>query len=239
MFPSSNLDADYVLFEKALFKTGKVKYPFTSGLVPSLKRYYKCTYAISLFKIKLFNKFKAEPNKYLFVAEIVSDLLSNSSISVLGFYNSSKILTRRLIENFYNHVYYFEHPVEFELLNMGRNEYTPLKDLKLYYNAHPNISSKVEIDKNIKDFNDNIFNHYTELCKHVHTKGADFMNLASNLSEIKPDFDIIAHLDQINKTCSEMIYLIYKFNDELFFSNVEKAIIANLYAAPVKRQLFS
>lgn len=236
IFHSTNLDKDFTEFEKALFKTNNFKYVLTPAIKPHLKKYHHLTYVIALIESKLEQKY-SEENKFLFINEILSDLLSNSSIAFIGFLYASQILTRRLIENFYNHIFYYEHPVEFELLNLGRNDYTPIIELKNYFEAHPII--KPLADPNIKKCNDNLFQHYQDLCRTVHTKGEDFMGLAKNLEEIKPDFEIEKHFESISKSLLCMIYLLYKFHYDLTFSNVEKDTISKSFPLNMRKTLLS
>jgi hypothetical protein len=236
IFHSTNLDKDYSAFEKALFKTNKFKFQLTPILKSKLKKYHQLTYAIALIEKKLEEKYPSE-HKFLFVNEIISDLLSNSSIIFIGFYYASQILTRRLIENFYNHIYYFEHPVEYELLNLGRNEYTPIIELKNYFEIHPII--KPIVDLNIKKYNDELFQHYQDLCRTVHTKGEDFMGLAKNLEEIKPEFEIDKHFDNTIKSLMSMLYLLYKFHYEITFSNIEKDLISKSFHKNIRKSLFA
>ncbi len=234
IFKSENLDIDFDNFQLALLKTNEFKFEIDEKIKPLLKKYHRFTYALALIHNKLEDNCQDE-NKFLFVNEILSDLLANTSLCFLGFYNSSQIIFRRLLENFYNHVYYFEHPVEFELLNLGRNDYTPIIELKTYYENHPIIKGLV--DKNIKIFNDQIFQHYQELCRTVHTKGESFMGLAKNLEEIKLDFDLHSNIDQSNKSIQSIIYLLFKFHRDLTFSNVERDLIAKSFPKNLRRNL--
>jgi hypothetical protein len=237
IFKSENLSRDYQNFEGALFAPKSNKYTLSREFKPQLKKYHTLTYIIALFAHKLQEKWVEDFHKYLFVSEIRSDLLSNSEISILGYYNSSKILSRRFIENFFNHVYFFDHPVEYELLNQGRNEYTPLIELKQYFLNHPVIKAQLNLDSNIKIYSENLINNYHELCKHVHTKGVDFMDLATNLTETRPEIDIIKHFEFANGAASDMIYLLYKFHQDISFTPVEKSILSKAFPRDVRRSL--
>ncbi|MEQ9412574.1 MAG: hypothetical protein RIF39_02015, partial [Cyclobacteriaceae bacterium] len=101
--------------------------------------------------------------------------------------------------------------------------------------SHPTI--KPIRDKNIKIHNDNLFQNYQELCRTVHTKGEDFMGLAKNLEEIKPMFDIQKHLDWTNKIILSMIYILYKFHQELTFTNTELDIISRSFPKDERNEL--
>ncbi len=237
IFQSENLDNDYTAFEIALFKTNELKFQLSEELKPILKKYHRYTYVVALYLSKLSEKWGADEHRFLYVNEILSDLLCNSSISIIGFYHSSQIIIRRFVENFYNHIYYFEHPVEYALLNMGRNEYTPMLDLKNYFEAHPIIVAHK--DANVKLFNSTLFAHYQELCKTVHTKGNEFMGLAKNLEEIKPDVEISKHFEHVNKSAQNIIYLLYKFHTDLEFTNHERDIISKSFAKNIRSQLLA
>lgn len=237
IFKSENLDKDFIAFQEALNKTNIQLHTISNENRVSLKRYHRLTYIIALFENKLETKWKGHENKFLFLNELLSDLLANCSLSLIGFQHSSLIITRRLLENFYNHIFYFEHPVEFELLNLGRNDYTPIVELKNYFESHPVV--KPLLDKNIKIFNDQVFYHYQELCRTVHTKGEDFMGLAKNIDEIKPAFNFIDHLTLVNKSTQSIIYLLYKFHRDLKFTNIETDLISKTFTKSLRSSLLS
>ncbi|MCR8561214.1 hypothetical protein KXD93_26410 [Mucilaginibacter sp. BJC16-A38] len=236
IFKSENIDKDFTKFQAKLAESGKLLHLIDVKNKPFLKKYHRLTYLIALFEGKLEENFK-EDNKFLFLNELLSDLLSNCSLIFIGFYHPSLIITRRLIENFYNHIYYFDHPVEFELLNLGRNDYTPMHELKLYFDSHPLI--KAIEDKNTKIFNDQLFHHYQELCRTVHTKGEIFMGLAKNLEEVKSQFDVSRHINTINISILSIVYLLYKFHRSLSFTNVEKNLISNTFTKTLRSPLLS
>jgi hypothetical protein len=123
------------------------------------------------------------------------------------------------------------------LINLGRNEYFPIIEQKKYLEAHP-VFRGID-DTNIKKLNSDLFLHYQELCKVVHTKGEDFMGLAKNLEEIKPDFDLNKHIKLINESLRAIIYLLYKFHTDVSFTHVEKDIIAKSFPKKVRGTLFA
>lgn len=236
IFKSENLDKDFTKFQETIIESKELSHSISAQNKPFLKKYHRLTYIIALFENKLENKWK-EDNKFLFLNELLSDLLANCSLSFIGFYYPSLIITRRLIENFYNHIFYFDHPVEFELLNQGRNEYTPILELKNYYEVHPLI--KALEDKNVKIFNDQLYHHYQELCRIVHTKGEPFMGLAKNLEDIKPNFDLSKHLNIANISILSIIYLLFKFHRDLNFTNIETNLISNSFPKTLRSILLS
>src|SRR5437870_3369454 len=133
---SANLQGDYSRFKKEIEKTNKVLFKIDAAIEPVFKKNHKSIYVLALLLAKLKDKEKEE-NKIAFFAEILSDFLTITKLAFNGFEIPSLILLRRIIENFYNHIYYSDHLVEYLHLNRGRNEYTPIEELKLYFESHP------------------------------------------------------------------------------------------------------
>lgn len=224
IFASEKIQNDYQFFEEELRKDISVAVPFDDPLICLLKKYHKLTYALALFPLKL-KDVTSDKNKYLFLFEIQSDLLNALSLLILGFNYPAKMLFRRVIENFYNHVYYLDHPVEFTQLNLGKNEYNPMIEMKNYFITHPRLLNCE--DENIKLFSDKVFNKYVELNKIVHTKGVLFMGLSKNLQEIRFASDYLEFIESCNDTLISIVYLLYKFHSELVFSSVETRLIVD------------
>ena len=191
-------------------------------------------YTLALIQFKVSEVHKEEVHKFIFLKEIQSDLLMFISLLFQGFKNSALIHKRKIIENFYNHVFYFDHKIEFEKLNNGKNEYTPILSLKEYLNTYPRIKK----DKNIKEFNEHIFNEYSELNKVVHSKGIDFMSLCNNLKEIKKEIDFKTAFENISELTYRMIYILFRFHHDFDLTNTEKNIISNSVNKKYRKELF-
>lgn len=225
---SEYLNQDYIKFSKEISKVAKVSYKIAGSVETNFKKHHKSVYSIALISAKLSNSVKGE-NKLVFLAEIISDLLTATKLSFLGFETPALIVLRRAIENFYNHIYYTDHPVEYEHLNLGKNEYTPIDKLKLYFDTHPTFIGSD--DTNLKEYNQSLFNEYQRLCKVVHSKGKDAMNLAKCLKDLTDDFDINDLLKSVINIELFIVYLSYKFHKDLKFTATEKAILTSLVPA--------
>ena len=219
------LEKDYLKFKKEIEKSVKRLFKIESGVETSFKKHHKSTYAIALILTKLESIVKEE-NKLIFLAEILSDVLTLTKLSFIGFETPSQIILRRLIENFYNHIYYFDHSIEYAHLNAGRNEYFPMEKLKLYFDSHPVFFDRT--DPTIKEYNSNLFKEYQELCKVVHSKGKDSMNLAKCLKDLRQEFDITELLNKVNNIELYIVYLLYKFHMELKYTATEKNLIVGI-----------
>lgn len=223
IFQSDKLEKDFELFKDEIFKLNTVSADDSIKSLPEFKRYHSLIYAIALIQIKV-KKPGMDLCKFVFLAEIQSDLLLLITHLVFGFKNTSMLTYRRVIENFYNHIYYFNHEIEFAHLNNGRNEYSPIIDLKNYLTSYPYFP---KTDRFIKEFNDYIFNEYTELNKYVHSKGVDFMGLSKSLTELKQIIDYEKTLQQMNEVIYRILYILYKFHVDIKMKHVELKLITD------------
>ena len=230
---SEFLNQDFLKFSKEIGKSSKSIFRIEGNLEPIFKKHHKSIYAIALIQTKLYKETK-DDNKLVFLSEILSDLLKITKLSFLGFESTALIILRRTIENFYNHIYYTDHPIEYAHLNLGKNEYTPIEKLKLYYDTHP-IFNDGE-DPNLKEYNQLLFNEYQQLCKVVHTKGKNAMNLSKCLEEIIEEFEINDLIEQVINIELFLIYLTYKFHKNLKFTLTEKEIITSII--PLNKRIY-
>lgn len=219
---SEYLNQDYEKFLKEIVKSSKSLFKIDSTLESNFKKHHKSVYVIALILTKLKQEEKGE-NKLIFLAEILSDLLTISKLSFLGFESPSLIVLRRATENFYNHIFYSDHPVEYEHLNLGKNEYTPIDKLKLYFDTHPVFNGSA--DPVLKEFNQSLFNEYQQLCRVVHSKGKDAMNLSKCLKDLTDEFDMNSFLLNVINIELFLVYMLYKFHKSLKFTATEKSII--------------
>ncbi|MEM6318232.1 MAG: hypothetical protein AAF960_11225 [Bacteroidota bacterium] len=225
IFNSENLKNDYTDFKAEIFKTNRFVVSRDFADTTNFKKFHHLIYAIALIHTKCQQNWPKSPNRHAYIGEIRSDALAFSCIVLQGYKQSGMILLRRIIENFYNQVYFFEHPVEFELLNLGKNEYTPLNGLKNYLQSHPVF---IERSSFVKDYNESIYKNYQFLCKTVHTKGISFMGLAKNLKELKRNSEVERNFKIASIILEAIIFILYKFHCDLSYSNSEKMLISKL-----------
>ncbi len=223
IFKSENIGKDFESFSEEIFKTNQYVAKDETIKLPSFKKLHRLMYTFALIQFKTSENHKDLINKFVFLLEMQSDLLMFTTLIFQGFKNSALIQYRRIIENFYNHIYFFNHEIEFVKLNNGRNEYTPLIELKEYLNSYPNLKD----EENVRDFNNHIFSDYTELNKVVHTKGVNFMSLSNNLREVKSKIKFDTTFTKINDVLYRIIYILYKFHNDLEYTNIEKRIVSD------------
>ncbi|MCL2291188.1 MAG: hypothetical protein FWC34_10910 [Bacteroidetes bacterium] len=231
IFESQKKEQDFLLFKDEILKINDTLSKDVSAL-PEFKKFHSLLYALSLIQIKV-TQVEKIPNRTVFLQEIRSDLLLLITHAIFGYHNTSMMTYRKVIENFYNHIFYFNHEIEFFHLNNGKNEYTPIINLKNYLITHPKFLE----DKLNKDFNDYIFNEYTKLNNYVHAKGIHFMGLAKSLQDLRQTIDYSRVLYGINITIYKIIFLLFKFHNNIKFQPVELKLITDCIPKTMRKKL--
>jgi len=110
--------------------------PFSpaSALIENARRIHSATYSLILWRFRL----KGLPaHGKPFVEEIASDALQILPQVLMGSGKPVNLLTRGIIENTLRHIYFSEHPVEFEKMNQERQWFMTMADLFTYAKTHP------------------------------------------------------------------------------------------------------
>ena len=106
----------------------------TSSLIASARKLHKATYSLVLWRFRL--KGSRGCGK-VFVQELASDALQILPQALMGYNKTTKLLTRGLIENSLRHLYFADHPVEFQRMHGDKKWYVPMSALKEYAMTHP------------------------------------------------------------------------------------------------------
>ena len=237
VFRSTNIIEDYENFVSAIYSlSNNIVYTRDQITISSLKKLHNSIYGIALVTKKKKIRAKGVFNKYLFLSEILSDALTIPCLLVQGFINPSLILMRRVCENFFNHIYYHDHPVEFSLLINGSNAYVPMIRHKEYAINHPENIKDQDRLTSIHD----IFNEYQELCNIVHTKGIEYMSLTTKIQDIKlKNININQKIERMSTLYQQILFVIFKFHKDLKYSNVEKGIVSSAVTKGMRGSVFN
>ena len=109
--------------------------PLPPSMNSLAKRVHESTYTLILWRFRLTN---LPPHAQPFVDEISSDALQVLPQILLGYTRATKLLLRGILENTLRFVYFYDHPVEFALMNQQAKWYLELKQLFYYVKSHPN-----------------------------------------------------------------------------------------------------
>jgi hypothetical protein len=123
------------------------------------------------------------PHQKYFLKETRSDCIHSLFAVFTGCRKAANLLLRGVIENVLRHLYYFDHPIEFQLIGQN-DEYLQLKDLMQYIRKHPALYKTVEETACVLD---ELEQTYKMASKFVHAQNLRFMQLSKALSEIAFD----------------------------------------------------
>lgn len=194
------------------------------------KVFHKLTFPFLIWDHCLTHK---EPYRRYFVREARSDSIHAVLTVLIGCRKSASLLLRGLIEDILRHIYYFDHPVEFNLLSKYK-EYVPFRDLITYVKKHPKLSRLLEKT----DCLARLQQVYETTSKYVHAKSEKFMQLSKALDEIKFDqtyFDW--HIEQLKLVASDLnlLLVIHEFEEfRVVKGEYRKAILETMSRANKK-----
>jgi hypothetical protein len=105
-------------------------------MLENAKRIHRATFSLILWRFRL----KAiPPHGKVFIEEIASDALQILPQVLMGYGKTAKLLIRGIIENTLRHLYFSDHPIEFERMNREQKWYVRLEDLFDYAKIHPSF----------------------------------------------------------------------------------------------------
>lgn len=126
--------ADFASVVSFLTDQGIVPTTPPPGLLEVAKRLHRATFSLILWRFRLTG---VAPHGKAFIEEIASDSLQILPQVLMGYGKTAKLLTRGIIENTLRHLYFSDHPVEFERMNREQKWYVQVQDLVDYAKRHP------------------------------------------------------------------------------------------------------
>ncbi len=110
--------------------------PLTPHMAQTAKRVHALTYSLILWRFRLSSlPASAKP----FIEEIASDALQILPQVLMGYNKTVKLLARGILENAMRYVYFYDHPVEFAIMNTEAKWYVGLDELFKYLKMHPDF----------------------------------------------------------------------------------------------------
>jgi hypothetical protein len=115
-----------------------------------------------------------------FIEEIASDALQILPQVLLGYGKTVKLLTRGIIENTLRHIYFSDHPVEFQRMNRDTKWFMPAAELFSYAKTHPKLAL---IEKRFDAIN-RLATLYSDLSAVVHGQAVKDLEMRLSLEKI-------------------------------------------------------
>jgi hypothetical protein len=132
--PIPSVAADLSSVISFLTHKGIVPTPTSAKLLENAKRIHRATFSLILWRFRLK---QIPPHGRVFIEEVASDALQLLPQVLMGYGKTAKLLSRGIIENTMRHLYFSDHPVEFERMNREKKWYVGLEDLFEYARLHP------------------------------------------------------------------------------------------------------
>jgi len=155
------------------------------------------------------NEFETSPiNQNIYLIQIRSDAIQSLYLSLIGFKKPVKLLLRGIIEDLLEHLYYYDHKIEYERVETETKYYQDIRDLWEYLKNHPRIKHIV----NETEIYGVLRQYYSELSKYVHSSTSKHMDYINTIDNVKFDVDFFKEYkkDIINISCC-VNYLLYVF----------------------------
>ncbi len=146
-------------------------------MMENVRRIHRATYSLILWRFRLKRRL---PHTKPFIEEIASDALQILPQVLLGYGKTVKLLTRGIIENTLRHVYFSDHPVEFQKMNQDSKWFMPTAELFTYIKAHP----KLALTEKRFDAINRLSSLYSELSAGVHGQAVADLEMRISLEKI-------------------------------------------------------
>jgi hypothetical protein len=153
-------------------------------------------------------------NQKIYLEQIRSDAIQSLYLSLLGFKKPVKLLLRGMIEDILNHVYYYDHKIEYERLETEASYYQDLGILWDYIKKHPRmkiILDQTEVYSMLKQY-------YSELSKFVHSSTTKHMDKINTIDDVNYDVEFYKEykkeINNIACCINFILFVFYKVNVE-------------------------
>lgn len=132
--PIQSVADDFADVFSLLQERGIVPARPASELAHTARTIHAYTYSLILWRFRLHGL----PNHAkVFLEEIASDALQILPQVMMGYSKTAKLLIRGISENALRHIYFADHPIEFERLNRDKKWYLTIEQLCDYLKLHP------------------------------------------------------------------------------------------------------
>ena len=169
---------DYKDFKSYLEKNNILPKNWKINSEKTLKKMHKIVYSFALWD---FNFPKRKEHQRSFIREIRSESIQIIPLLLLGYMKPVKFLERGIIENSLKHIYFYDHPIEYHFLKTREKYFIKFNELIDYAKEHPKLKGKIERFGVLP----RLYERYTKLSQHIHSKAVVGMELKKSLSKIK------------------------------------------------------
>ncbi len=143
----------------------------------SARKMHAATYSLILWRFRIMG---LPERARVFLHEIASDALQVLPQALMGYRKTTTLLIRSIAENVLRHIYFADHPVEFERANREKRWYLGALGLFEYLRHHPKF---VEAERNFDGIS-RLKTLYDELSAGVHGRKVTHLEMRRSLRGI-------------------------------------------------------
>jgi hypothetical protein len=192
------------------------------------------TYSLILWRFRLRNL----PNHgKVFVEEIASDALQVLPQIMMGYSKTAKLLIRGISENALRHIYFSDHPIEFDRLNRDRKWYLTIEYLCDYARQHPIFLRTEQRFDAVNQTN----SLYSELSAGVHGRTVRDLEMRVALQKVVYEHAAAAAAAALLRRCTEatnfLLAMFHRGRMRVFQAEDRRIILRTM--PPRARQLWT
>lgn len=198
------------------------------------RKMHSLTYSVILWRFRLPS---LPEHGRVFLDEVASDALQVLPQALMGYRKTTTLLIRGLTENLLRHIYFSDHPVEFQRINRDKRWFIQTEDLFDYIKQHPtyyDTEKKFDAINRLKTL-------YHDLSAGLHGQKVTHLELRRSLREIRFEQSVFDEQVLSLKKCAEATnFLLSAFHIERFRKFPQETRMIILRTMPPKaRQILS
>lgn len=193
---SQSVAEDFTAVSSFLKARGVLPSSPAGHILQNAKKIHTATYSLILWRFRLA---RLSDHSRAFIEEIASDALQILPQVLMGYGKPSKLLTRGIIENTLRHIYYADHPIEFERMNREQKWFITMESLFEYAKIHPIfLATEARFDAIGR-----LKNLYGELSSGIHGSKVRDLEMRAALNKIKYENEMATRETRYVQRCAE------------------------------------
>ena len=207
---------------------------FSADNTALFRRVHGFAFSLGLWLSKV-EEDKNPANIYLY--EIRSDAIQLLPAIVLGNRRSLRLYERAHIEDILRYIFYHDHPIEHQLLQLEPKSYANLDVLFSWVKRHPLFRSDLGSLEPCLDF---LHSTYAELSRSVHTTTNNELELSSAVTLLHSPIEAATlELVKLQTIFESVTFLLSRFQKEIYlrFDLNERALVSQFLSKSQKKVL--
>lgn len=197
---------------------------FKTHVLPVARQLHSAIYSLCLWSYFL----DLKPRGQVFLDEIASESIQILPHALEGYFKTPMLLTRGIVENLLRHIYFMDHPIEFQKVNSSEKLYFTAEELFEYCRTHPAIKpllKKFDAAGKLRTL-------YSELSAAIHGGKLTDMNLHRSLEEIKFDLpkfkEIVKKVAAVTESSNFLLLVIHQKRLGIIPPNLRKILVMSV-----------